>query len=99
MIEVKYIGDALSQRIERAVEQVKDRLRRVTQAISLSFRPMSDCGSGVSRARPRPLKVRDVPTKLGDNSTAINPNAIRRLEVTHRHQPRIRSHMPGLADC
>jgi 23S rRNA maturation mini-RNase III len=34
MVEVKYVGDALWERIERAVEIVKDRLRRVTTALN-----------------------------------------------------------------
>jgi hypothetical protein len=34
MIEIKYTGDALWDRIERAVEKVKDRLRRVTRALN-----------------------------------------------------------------
>lgn len=34
MIEIKYTGDALWERIERAVEKVKDRLRRVTSALN-----------------------------------------------------------------
>ncbi len=34
MIEIKYSGDALWDRIERAVEKVKDRLRRVTRALN-----------------------------------------------------------------
>lgn len=34
MIEIKYSGDALWDRIERAVEKVKDRLRRVTSALN-----------------------------------------------------------------
>jgi hypothetical protein len=34
MIEIKYTGDALWARIERAVEKVKERLRRVTQALN-----------------------------------------------------------------
>jgi hypothetical protein len=34
MVEVKYTGDALWDRIERAVEKVKDRLRRVTRALN-----------------------------------------------------------------
>ena len=32
MIEIKYSGDALWERIERAVEKVKDRLRRLARA-------------------------------------------------------------------
>lgn len=34
MVEIKYTGDALWERIERAVEKVKDRLRRVTCALN-----------------------------------------------------------------
>jgi hypothetical protein len=34
MIEIKYTGDELWARIERAVENVKDRLRRVTEALN-----------------------------------------------------------------
>lgn len=34
MIEIKYTGDSLWERIERAVEKVKDRLRRVTSALN-----------------------------------------------------------------
>lgn len=34
MIEVKYSGDQIWVRIERAVERVKDRLRRVTKALN-----------------------------------------------------------------
>lgn len=34
MIEIKYTGDALWERIERAVEKVKDRLRRVTRGLN-----------------------------------------------------------------
>jgi hypothetical protein len=33
MVEIKYTGDALWDRIERAVEKVKERLRRVTCAL------------------------------------------------------------------
>jgi hypothetical protein len=34
MIEIKYAGDALWARTERAVEKVKERLRRVTEALN-----------------------------------------------------------------
>ena len=34
MVEIRYTGDALWGRIERAVEKVKDRLRRVTRALN-----------------------------------------------------------------
>jgi hypothetical protein len=34
MVEIKYTGDALWERIERAVDKVRDRLRRVTRALN-----------------------------------------------------------------
>lgn len=44
MIEVKYTGDALWQRIERAVENVKNRLRRVSTALNLAAVPYAIIG-------------------------------------------------------
>lgn len=44
MIEIKYTGDALWERIERAVEKVKDRLRRVTRALNTADIPYAVIG-------------------------------------------------------
>lgn len=44
MIEIKYTGDALWQRIERAVEVVRDRLRRVTRALNAANIPYAVVG-------------------------------------------------------
>ena len=44
MIEIKYSGDALWERIERAVEIVKDRLRRVTRALNTANIPYAVIG-------------------------------------------------------
>lgn len=44
MIEIKYTGDALWERIERAVEKVKDRLFRVTRALNISNIPYAVIG-------------------------------------------------------
>ena len=44
MIEIKYTGDALWERIERAVEKVKDRLRRVTRALNSANIPYALIG-------------------------------------------------------
>jgi hypothetical protein len=44
MVEVKYTGDALWDRIERAVEKVKDRLRRVTRALNAANIPYAIIG-------------------------------------------------------
>jgi hypothetical protein len=44
MIEIKYTGDALWDRIERAVEKVKERLRRVTRALNSNNIPYAVIG-------------------------------------------------------
>ncbi len=44
MIKIKYTGDALWERIERAVEKVKDRLRRVTSALNEAHIPYAVIG-------------------------------------------------------
>jgi hypothetical protein len=44
MIEIKYTGDALWERIERAVEIVKNRLRRVTRALNSANIPYAVIG-------------------------------------------------------
>jgi len=44
MIQIKYSGDALWSRIERALEKVKDRLRRVTRALNAANIPYAVIG-------------------------------------------------------
>jgi hypothetical protein len=44
MIEIQYTGDALWARIERAVEIVKDRLRRVTESLNQAGIPYAVIG-------------------------------------------------------
>lgn len=44
MVEIKYTGDALWGRIDRAVEIVKDRLRRVTRALNSAEIPYAVIG-------------------------------------------------------
>jgi hypothetical protein len=44
MVEIRYSGEALWERIERAVENVKDRLRRVTQALEHANVPYAVIG-------------------------------------------------------
>ncbi len=44
MIEIKYTGDRLWERIERAVEKVKDRLQRVTRALNAAEIPYAVIG-------------------------------------------------------
>lgn len=44
MVEIRYTGDALWARIERAVEKVKDRLRRVARALDAANVPYAVVG-------------------------------------------------------
>ncbi len=44
MVEIKYVGDALWDRIERAVENVKNRLKRVTGALNAAGVPYAVIG-------------------------------------------------------
>ncbi len=44
MVEIRYTGDALWERIERAVEIVKDRLRRVVRALNSTKIPYAIIG-------------------------------------------------------
>lgn len=44
MVEIKYTGDALWERIERAVEKVKQRLRRVAHALNTANIPYAVIG-------------------------------------------------------
>ena len=44
MVEIRYTGDALWERIERAVEIVKDRLRRVVRALNNAKIPYAIIG-------------------------------------------------------
>lgn len=44
MIEIRYTDDALWERIERAVEKVKERLRRVTSALNEAHIPYAVVG-------------------------------------------------------
>ena len=44
MVQVRYTGDALWERMERAVEKVKERLRRVTQSLNAAGVPYAVVG-------------------------------------------------------
>jgi hypothetical protein len=44
MVQIRYAGDALWERIERAVEKVKDRMRRVAQALDAGGIPYAIVG-------------------------------------------------------
>ena len=44
MVEIKFVGDELWDRIERAVENVKDRRKRVTGALNIAGVPYAVIG-------------------------------------------------------
>ena len=44
MVDIQFTGDALWDRIERAVERVRNRLRRVTQALESAGIPYAVVG-------------------------------------------------------
>ena len=44
MVEIKYVGDELWDRIESALENVKDRLKRVTCALNAANVPYAVIG-------------------------------------------------------
>ena len=44
MVEIKFVGEALWARIERAVEIVKDRMRRVTTSLNSANVPYAVIG-------------------------------------------------------
>src|SRR6185436_7788078 len=44
MVEINYAGDELWERIERAVEKVRDRLRRVVRALNAANIPYAVVG-------------------------------------------------------
>ncbi|MEX0724981.1 MAG: nucleotidyltransferase family protein [Planctomycetaceae bacterium] len=91
MVSMRYTGDALWDRIERAVQKVKDRLNRVSQALDAAGIPYAVIGGNavqiwvaqVDEAAVR--NTRDVDIILKRETL---PEAIRALEqagFTYRH--------------
>lgn len=80
MVEIRYTGDALWERIERAVEKVKDRLRRVTRALNEAGIPYAVIGgnavqhwvSQVDESVVRNTRDVDIILNEGDIEKAIS---------------------------
>ena len=80
MVEIRYTGDALWERIERAVEKVKDRLRRVTRALNTAGVPYAVIGgnavqhwvSQVDESVVRNTRDVDIILNEGDMEKAIS---------------------------
>jgi len=80
MVQIKYTGDVLWERIERAVEKVKDRLRRATQALESACVPYAVVGGNavqlwvaqIDEAAVRNTRDVDIVLNRPDLPTAIS---------------------------
>lgn len=101
MVEIKYTGDALWARIERAVESVKDRQRRVTQALNTAGVPYAVVGGNavqywvaqVDESVVRSTRDVDIILNRGDL-----PRAIAALEAAgfiYRHSAGVSMFLDG----
>jgi len=101
MVEVKYRGEALWARIERAVQKVKDRLRRTTAALNAAGVPYAIVGGNavqhwVAQVDESVVRnTRDVDIIL---NRADLPRAIRALEAAgfiYRHAASVDMFLDG----
>jgi len=91
MTEVRYSSDALWGRIERAVERVKDRLRRTTEALNASAVPYAVVGGNavqfwvaqVDESVVRNTRDVDIILNRGDLPRAID--ALEKAGFRYRH--------------
>lgn len=101
MVEIKYTGDALWARIERAVEIVKQRLRRVTESLNAANIPYAIIGGNavqhwVAQVDESVVRnTRDVDIILNREDL---PNAIEALEnvgFIYRHSAGVTMFLDG----
>lgn len=101
MVPVKFTGDVLWERIERAVEIVKDRLRRVTRALNAAEIPYAVIGGNavqfwVAQVDESVVRnTRDVDIILNRSDL---PRAIEVLEQAgflYRHSAAVRMFVDG----
>ena len=91
MIEIKYTGDALWERIERAVEIVKDRLRRVVRALNAANVPYAIVGGNavqhwVSQVDESVVRnTRDVDIVLNESDLERAKSALETEGFVFRH--------------
>jgi hypothetical protein len=101
MVEIRYAGDALWQRIERAVEKVKDRLRRVALALDAANIPYAVIGGNavqlwvaqVDEAAVRNTK--DVDIVLRRNDLEAAKTALGAVGFIYRHAAKIDMFLDG----
>lgn len=101
MIQIKYTGDALWERIERAVEKVKERLRRVTRALNAAEVPYAVIGGNavqhwVAQVDESVVRnTRDVDIILNDSDLDRAISALEQEGFIYRHSAGVSMFLDG----
>jgi hypothetical protein len=101
MIEIKYTGDALWARIERAVEIVKERLRRVADALTAADVPYAVVGGTavqhwVAQVDESVVRnTRDVDIILNRADLPRATHALEKAGFIHRHAAGVTMFLDG----
>lgn len=101
MATIRYTGDALWERIERAVEKVKDRLRRVSSALEVAGVPYAVVGGNavqmwvaqVDEAAVRNTRDVDIVLNRSDLDAAIK--ALESAGFVYRHSAGVTMFLDG----
>jgi hypothetical protein len=101
MATIRFTGDALWERIERAVEKVKDRLRRVSAALDAAGVPYAVVGGNavqmwvaqVDEAAVRNTRDVDIVLNRSDLDTAIK--ALETVGFVYRHAASVSMFLDG----
>lgn len=101
MIEIKYTGDALWARIERAVDAVKDRMRRVVEALNAADIPYAIVGGNavqhwVSQVDDTLVRhTRDVDIILNRSDLPRAIEALEKIGFVYRHSAGVDMFLDG----
>lgn len=101
MIEIKYTGDELWARIERAVEKVKERLRRVTNALNQADVPYAVIGGNavqhwVAQVDESVVRnTRDVDIILNESDLARAIKALEQVGFIYRRAASVSMFLDG----
>lgn len=101
MVDINYTGDALWARIERAVEIVKDRLRRVTEALNAAGIPYAVIGGNavqfwVAQVDESVVRnTRDVDIILNRSDLPAAITALEQVGFRYRHSSGVTMFLDG----
>ena len=101
MIEIKYSGDELWARIERAVEKVKERLRRVSKALNEAEVPYAVIGGNavqhwVAQVDESVVRnTRDVDIILNESDLDRAIEALEKVGFIYRHAASVSMFLDG----